>query len=120
MMKYTYKFEEMIDARKEAIENLEKLKNEQTKLVTVLKEHDEKEKDEKLKFTEIIEDINKKIEEENNTIEMYKKQNASTTSLVLTLKRVDKETCKVVEEVLDEIGLFKTPEQPKEEVKEEK
>ena len=119
MMKYTYKFEEMIDSRNEAIFNLEKVKTEQLRLIEVLKNHDEKETDEKLKFTPIIEDLVNKTNQMSDTIEKYKKQNASTISLVLKLKKTDKESCKLVEEVLDEIGIFKEPEMPQQEVVQE-
>ena len=115
MMKYTYKFEEMIEQRLDAINHLNIALDEHKRLIDVLKEHDEKETDEKLKFTSIIDDLSKKVEEMNSTINNYKKQNVNTTNLVLTLKRIDKDTCKVVEDVLDEIGLFKNSEEPKEE-----
>lgn len=119
-MKYTYKFEEMIDARNEAIGNLERVKNEQTRLVEILKEHDEKENNKSLKFTNLIEELTNKLKETEETIKNYKAQNENTIKLVLMLKKIDKDVCKVVEDVLDEIGLFKTPELPKENKKEEK
>lgn len=105
-MKFTNKFEEMIDARINAIENLKKVTAEQVELLNYLTET--KESSEKFKI--LVDSLKNEIEKHEKDIDILTKANVFTISLIKRLKKMDDKTSKLVRDVIEELGIFKEQE----------
>lgn len=103
-MKYTAKFEEMIDARKQGIDNCNKIINEQKDLVEYLSATEETKK----KFKPLIDALNKEMEEKDKTIKTLEEANKNTLFIVDKLKKCNTETSRFIEQIIKEIGIFET------------
>lgn len=101
---YITRFEEMIESRKAAIDNSEKLINEQSYLVDVLQNHDENQKEKK--FTSLIEQINTQIIDMRSHITKLKEKNVETENLVNVLRN-NKNFDRICTLVCDELEIFK-------------
>lgn len=106
-MKYTAKFEEMIDARNQAIENLKKVINEQDKLLKYLSKDEEGKKE----FDILIKSIDNDIKNKQKTILEMSSQNQNTIFIVNKIKKADAETTKFIQDIIKELGIFEESEQ---------
>jgi len=111
-MKYTAKFEEMVDFRNQAIENCKKVVAEQDALVSYLS----KEPEAKERFKQVIDSLNNEIKENQKKIIFLGEANANTLYLIEKLKKLDNDTSAFIEKIIKELGVFENmPNIPKEE-----
>lgn len=101
---YIVRFEEMVESRKAAIENCEKVIKEQSCLVDVLQKYDENQ--EEKKFTALIEQINSQIIDVRKHVVELKEKNVKTENLVNVL-RSNKNYDTVCTLICDELEIFK-------------
>jgi len=112
-MKYTVKFEEMIDSRVQAIINLQKVIPAQTMLLNYLTETKESSE----KFSDLVESLKEDISKHEKSIEELTEANKKTALLIKRIKKCDEKTSKLIADIITELGIFneevKVPKAPK-------
>lgn len=107
-MKYLYRFEEMVESRDKIISDTEDVIKEQKELIDYLR------KNKKNRFEELAKSLENQIEQEIVQMNSLKEKNEKTKTLISNLKNAPAISVALVEEVLDELEIFKKKEQVQE------
>lgn len=104
-MKYLYRFEEMVETREKIITDTQNVVNEQKALIAFLQTHPEK------RFDALIASLEDQVAQASAQLAELNSKNIATKALITHLKDASKKSIALVEELLDEIGIFKQQEE---------